>query len=582
MSFLETPDGVRLRLCDRGGGGHTFVLVHGWKQSHRLFDAATAALSERHRVVAFDLRGMGESDKPRSRYDFAELAGDLAFVLETLDLADVTLVGWSMGCTVSLELLRGSAPRVGRLVLVNGPLRLTRTPDFPHALTDERLRGYLDDLARRWPRRERGFLADSLLDADPELVDWLLAVALQTPLDVALRLVREQARLDMRAVVERLAVPVLALWGRYDPYWPTGLADWIAEHAPRGERLVLERSAHCVPLEEPDRFCAALEDFAARTAAGGRPPGGGRSSGSTREKEVSMAEREADGGASPLLVQPGTEQELAPGVFVIPDRRVNLVPNVGIVLGDDAALVVDTAMGPANGERVLAEARRLGGSRRLYLTITHFHPEHGFGAQSFRDAATIVYNASQAAELAESGQEFVEMFSGFGPEIAELLAPVELVEPHETYEGERELDLGGRAVRLAELGGAHTRGDQIVHLPDDGVLFAGDLVENRFFPILFGDVANGPAWIERLDRLEALRPTTVVPGHGEPAGPELIRDLRDYLVRVRDEVAARATRGEDVEAIAAELGPAVRERYASWDNPEWIDFAIRNFHRELA
>jgi glyoxylase-like metal-dependent hydrolase (beta-lactamase superfamily II) len=285
--------------------------------------------------------------------------------------------------------------------------------------------------------------------------------------------------------------------------------------------------------------------------------------------------------ASPLLVQPGTEIQPAPGIYVIPDRRVNLVPNVGIVIGDDAVLVVDTGMGPRNGELVLGAARRLGGSRRLYLTLTHFHPEHGFGAQSFVEAATILYNRSQAEELAESGAEFIEMFSGFGPEIAELLEPVELVPPHETYEGTRTVDLGGRTVELRDVGGAHTKGDQIVLVPADAVMFAGDLVENRFFPIVFGDVAHGPAWIETLDLLEGLRPSVVVPGHGETAGPELIAEARAYLVEVRDEVAARIERGEDVETAAASLGPEIRERYASWDNPEWIDFAIRNFYREL-
>jgi glyoxylase-like metal-dependent hydrolase (beta-lactamase superfamily II) len=286
--------------------------------------------------------------------------------------------------------------------------------------------------------------------------------------------------------------------------------------------------------------------------------------------------------ASALLIQPDTVQEIAPGVHVIPDRRVNLLPNVGIVEGDDAVLVVDTGMGPANGQRVLEAAQRIGGDRPLYLTLTHFHPEHGFGAQSFVEDATILYDRSQAAELAENGQEFVEMFSGFGPEAAELLEEVELVQPHETYEGKTELDLGGRTVELHEFGGAHTRGDQIVLLPAESVLFTGDLVENRFFPILFGDVANGPVWIETLDRLEGLGANTVVPGHGEVGGPELIRDVRAYLVDVRDEVASRLEREKDVEAIAAELGPAIRARYESWDNPEWIDFAIKNFHRELA
>jgi glyoxylase-like metal-dependent hydrolase (beta-lactamase superfamily II) len=284
--------------------------------------------------------------------------------------------------------------------------------------------------------------------------------------------------------------------------------------------------------------------------------------------------------ASALLVQPGTETEIAPGVYVIPDRRVNLVPNVGIVIGDEAVLIVDTGMGPANGDLVLQAARGLGGSRRLYLTLTHFHPEHGFGAQCFVDSATILYNRSQAEELAESGPEFIELFSGFGPEIADLLAPVELVQPHETYDGRTQLDLGNRVVELRDVGGAHTRGDEIVLLPADGVLFAGDLVENRFFPIVFGDVAHGPAWIETLDRLEGLRPSIVVPGHGDVGGPELIRDVRAYLVDVREEVLRRLEKGEDVEVAAAARGPEIRARYASWDNPEWIDFAIRNFYRE--
>ena len=133
MSFLTTPDGVRLRITDRGAGDRTIVLVHGWKLSHRPFDHAIMRLAKQHRVVAFDLRGMGESDKPNSRYDFDEHAGDLAFVLEQLGLEDVTLVGWSMGCSVVLQHMQRGGARVGRIVLINGPIKLARTDDdsFP-------------------------------------------------------------------------------------------------------------------------------------------------------------------------------------------------------------------------------------------------------------------------------------------------------------------------------------------------------------------------------------------------------------------------------------------------------------------
>jgi non-heme chloroperoxidase len=268
MSFVETVDGVRLRVHDSGEGTPPVVLVHGWKGSHRLFDRAIARLSGRRRVVAFDLRGMGESDKPRSNYDFDELSGDLGFVLRALELDDVTLVGWSMGCTVSLRYMERGGDRVGRLVLMNGPLRLTRAPDFPHAMTEEELDGYLRDLSDRWPEGEREFQAATVLDPSPATVDWLYGIAVQTPLDVALRAVRNQAKLDMRDALAGVRVPVLAAYSTRDPYYPPSLAEDIAERAPDGRAVIFEHSAHCIAHEETERFCAVIEAF----GAGGELP----------------------------------------------------------------------------------------------------------------------------------------------------------------------------------------------------------------------------------------------------------------------------------------------------------------------
>jgi non-heme chloroperoxidase len=263
MSFLQTPDGVRLRYADRGEGGPPVVLVHGWKGSHRLFDRLVVRLERAQRVVAFDLRGMGESDKPRGAYDFDELARDLGFVLRALDLEDVTLVGWSMGCTVSLRYMERGGDRVGRLVLMNGPLRLTKAPDFPHAMTEDELEGYLSDLSSKWPAGEREFQAATVLDPDPATVDWLYSIAVQTPLDVALRAVRNQSKLDMREALAGVRVPVLAAYSTRDPYYPPSLADDIAERAPDGRAMIFEHSAHCIPHEETERFCSVVEAFGA-------------------------------------------------------------------------------------------------------------------------------------------------------------------------------------------------------------------------------------------------------------------------------------------------------------------------------
>lgn len=265
MSYLTGAGEVRLRFADRGPtageGARPVVLVHGWKGSHRLWDPVIVRLAREHRVVAFDLRGMGESDKPRCAYDFDELSDDLGAVIETLGLDDIVLVGWSMGTTVSLRYLERGGAGVSGLVIVNGPLRLTRAPDFPHAMTSAELDGHLVRLRDAWPAGERDFQAATVLEPTDALIDWLYAIALQTPLDVALRVVEQQAKLDMRGVVRGLRVPVLAAYSRHDPYYPESLAHHIASTAPRGSSVIFERSAHCIPIEEPDRFCTVLREF---------------------------------------------------------------------------------------------------------------------------------------------------------------------------------------------------------------------------------------------------------------------------------------------------------------------------------
>lgn len=273
-------------------------------------------------------------------------------------------------------------------------------------------------------------------------------------------------------------------------------------------------------------------------------------------------------------------QQIAERVFVIPDGRVPLVPNVGFVVGDHALLVIDTGMGIANGERVLGEARRLANGRDLYLTLTHFHPEHAFGAQVFADDATIIYNTSQAQELAEKGAEFIEIFRGFGPGVAAALEGVEFVGADITYSDSATVDLGGVLVDLTYHGHAHTHGDEVVYVRGQDVLFAGDLVENRLFPILPDDHAHGSLWIAVLERLEAMRPAIVVPGHGEVGDGGVIDSVREYLVDVRGRVAQRRAAGETLPAIQDDLGEAIRGDYASWDAEEWIAPAIERFFLE--
>lgn len=264
MSHITTSAGHRLRYVDRGAGP-PLVLVHGWKGSHRVWEGVVDRLADRFRIVAFDLRGMGESDKPDGRYDFDELSDDLAEVLETLALDGVTVVAWSMGCTVALEYLRrrGDAA-VDRLVLMSGPIRLTQTPDFPWTMTEQRLRSVIAHIEEGWPIYEREFVAGYLREPRDEVVDWLYEIALQTPVEIALATVRAQAKLDFRAFLPKLTMPVLAVYGAYDRAYPTELAEYIARSVPHGDHAIFEASAHMPFLEEPARFTDALAEFATR------------------------------------------------------------------------------------------------------------------------------------------------------------------------------------------------------------------------------------------------------------------------------------------------------------------------------
>ncbi|MFF5782618.1 fibronectin type III domain-containing protein [Streptomyces virginiae] len=177
------------------------------------------------------------------------------------------------------------------------------------------------------------------------------------------------------------------------------------------------------------------------------------------------------------------------------------------------------------------------------------------------------------------------MFKGLSPAVAAELEGVEPVDPDLIYQGEAEIDLGGRTVLLREVGPAHTRSDQI-GLVDGRVLFAGDLLETRIFPIApyfppHDTDVDGEGWIDALDRLAQLAPHTVVPGHGEVTDASLIHDVRHYLVHVRDEALRLRKRGATADETAATVDENARTRWPSWERPEWIGLTARAFEKTL-
>lgn len=271
--------------------------------------------------------------------------------------------------------------------------------------------------------------------------------------------------------------------------------------------------------------------------------------------------------------------EIAPGLLVIPNGQAQLVPNIGIISGTRAVLVVDTGMGTANAEQVLALASDVARGRRLYLTTTHFHPEHAYGAHAFAGHATYLVNRAQADDLKTKGPGYLEMFRGFGGAVAHRLDGVRPPAPDRVYDDAYDLDLGGRTVRLRPTGRGHTKGDQVVEVPDVGALFTGDLSETGQFAIFpwfppYDTDVSGVRWLAVLERLIATRPRLVVPGHGKLGGPQVLTDVRDYLGELRDETWRRRDFAMGEEELVAEVRAVLIERHPEWAGREWIERGV--------
>jgi cyclase len=280
-------------------------------------------------------------------------------------------------------------------------------------------------------------------------------------------------------------------------------------------------------------------------------------------------------------------RQIARDVFAClqPDRGWGW-SNAGFVRSG-GGLMVDTFMDVAHTRRALDLYADVHGDRPGRLVNTHHNVDHCWGNQLFRDREIIAHR--QCAERMRGDLTPAAMqalldapdktpgLAWFARDAAAFdFSEVEVTLPNVLMDDRLELDLGGRAVHLVHLGPAHTAGDVIVHLPEVGVVFAGDLVFRRCTPI--GWEGTFARWIEALETIVELEPETIVPGHGPLCGVEGATEMRDYLRYVYDE--SRRFHDQGLEPLEAarklDLGP-----YADWTQPERLIFNVERVYREL-
>lgn len=279
------------------------------------------------------------------------------------------------------------------------------------------------------------------------------------------------------------------------------------------------------------------------------------------------------------LVKENVTVHLAEHTYVIPDGNVGGVPNVGIVVGSRATLVIDPGMGKRNGEAVLREVGKVSKNSELYIATTHYHPEHTTGYLAFPPSAKYVNSKIQEAEFAESGMQMVKTFAGRTPAMGDLLKDAQGRKADITFDREHTLDLGGVRVRFLVVGPTHTRGDTGFFVEGDRVLFSGDVVMNRVF-LAANPTSSIKAWLTAFDTFAALKPRTVVPSHGGVGDGGLIGADRSYLQDVQTRVRELKGQQKSADEIAETLQKELPEKYPLWTVPNRIGAAARAAYAE--
>lgn len=232
--------------------------------------------------------------------------------------------------------------------------------------------------------------------------------------------------------------------------------------------------------------------------------------------------------------------EVAPGAYMVQGLSAlgssanrNFISNAGFVVTKDGVLVVDALGSPTLARELLAEIRRITPAPVRYVVLTHYHADHIYGLQVFKDqGATIV--AHQAGRLYLNSDTAALRLQASREELAPAVdAQTRLVPADRWIDGRTTLQLGGLDFVLQPAGPAHTPEDLVVWVPQLRLLFAGDLVFRGRVP--FVGQADSGRWITALDTLLAFDAGIIVPGHG-PASSSARADLeltRDYLVYLR-------------------------------------------------
>jgi glyoxylase-like metal-dependent hydrolase (beta-lactamase superfamily II) len=246
-------------------------------------------------------------------------------------------------------------------------------------------------------------------------------------------------------------------------------------------------------------------------------------------------------------------------------------PNVFYVVGDDATLVVDTGLGNKNGALVARIAKRLSKGPKLFLTTTHYHPEHAAGIGGFPPETILVRPTVQQQELEREGDQTMTFFRNSAQYASSLEGLGPLRPPDVTFENEATLRLGGGvAVRLMFLGAGHTASDESILVDPDRTLITGDIVQNKVVPSVASSGGSFMSWLTVLDKLVPLQPRVVAPTHSKVGDASLITAEAAFIRDMQTRATELKRSGVSAADAAARLTEVFKTNYPDWAaNTDW-------------
>jgi glyoxylase-like metal-dependent hydrolase (beta-lactamase superfamily II) len=270
--------------------------------------------------------------------------------------------------------------------------------------------------------------------------------------------------------------------------------------------------------------------------------------------------------------------ELANGVYA---RLHEGLTNAGIVIGDDGVMLIDSLRVPSFARDLIADVKKLTDKPIRYVVDTHSHWDHSWGNEEFPDS-TLVGHANCRREMLDPDITVTwrDKVIASGDPWAEEAKSVRITPPDLTFEDTLHLQFAGRPIDMHWLGRAHTSGDIFIRLPDDGLLFTGDVAQDGGVPYMMDGYLKD--WVGTDSRLVELECDRFMAGHGPIGSSAAISEARDFIVTLVGAVEAAIADGQARDAAASAINTSLSERFGGWRGFERVEASIAYAYDQIS